>query len=178
MSGYSSRGQDVYLHCGVCGKRVYGRNSIDETLEAQKKHWEKDPDIQAAVRRQIANMSHWEKAQAEKQKQADIQRAYHRAERERQDQEKEDARLASHNKWMRKVAAERKVEAVLMGIDPKEIQKAEEAAQVLLGECAWMECTKARRLKSKYCSRHCSNKNSRFRFKLRKASDNPESVSA
>ncbi|MCB9691408.1 MAG: hypothetical protein H6736_06280 [Alphaproteobacteria bacterium] len=34
--------------------------------------------------------------------------------------------------------------------------------------CVWPPCEKARRKKSKYCSRECSNKNARWRHKMRK----------
>jgi hypothetical protein len=36
-------------------------------------------------------------------------------------------------------------------------------------ECAWMDCHKPRRQKSKYCSRKCSNKNAHYNEKRRKA---------
>ena len=35
--------------------------------------------------------------------------------------------------------------------------------------CAWDSCENAARKNSKYCSRNCSNKNARARYKLRKA---------
>ena len=35
--------------------------------------------------------------------------------------------------------------------------------------CAWRECENETRPKSKYCSRDCSNKNARWRYKSRKA---------
>ena len=34
-------------------------------------------------------------------------------------------------------------------------------------ECAWRECKKAARPRSKYCSRNCSNKNARSRYSRR-----------
>ena len=34
-------------------------------------------------------------------------------------------------------------------------------------ECAWAECDKPARLRSKYCSRNCSNKNARSRYSRR-----------
>ncbi len=37
-------------------------------------------------------------------------------------------------------------------------------------KCAWNSCEKARRPRSKYCSRECSNKNARHRHKSRKRS--------
>ena len=36
------------------------------------------------------------------------------------------------------------------------------------GMCAWHECSKTARPRSKYCSRNCSNKNARARHKARK----------
>ena len=36
------------------------------------------------------------------------------------------------------------------------------------GNCAWDECSKQARPRSKYCSRNCSNKNARARHKARK----------
>lgn len=36
------------------------------------------------------------------------------------------------------------------------------------GMCAWHECSKQARPRSKYCSRNCSNKNARARHKARK----------
>ncbi|MEZ4319314.1 MAG: hypothetical protein R3F61_17505 [Myxococcota bacterium] len=37
--------------------------------------------------------------------------------------------------------------------------------------CVWPPCEKNRRKKSKYCSRECSNKNARWRHKMRKKDD-------
>jgi len=34
--------------------------------------------------------------------------------------------------------------------------------------CAWKDCKNASRKNSKYCSRNCSNKNARLRYKSRK----------
>lgn len=39
--------------------------------------------------------------------------------------------------------------------------------------CAWKDCDQAPRPKSKYCSRDCSNKNARWRYRMRKKGLNP-----
>ena len=38
-----------------------------------------------------------------------------------------------------------------------------------VAKCAWHECNEPASKKSKYCSRNCSNKNARARYKARKA---------
>ena len=38
-------------------------------------------------------------------------------------------------------------------------------------ECAWNECAQPCRKNSKYCSRECSNKNARSRYRRRKGDD-------
>ncbi len=38
--------------------------------------------------------------------------------------------------------------------------------------CAWNECEQARRKNSKYCSRECSNKNARARYRKKKTEPN------
>lgn len=40
--------------------------------------------------------------------------------------------------------------------------------------CVWPPCEKTRRKKSKYCSRECSNKNARWRHKMRRKEDGEE----
>ena len=37
--------------------------------------------------------------------------------------------------------------------------------------CAWKDCGNAARPNSKYCSRNCSNKNARYRHRMRKHED-------
>jgi len=44
----------VYLHCGKCGKRVYGRENVDALLKDQRRAWEGDEELQAEIRRRKA----------------------------------------------------------------------------------------------------------------------------
>ena len=37
--------------------------------------------------------------------------------------------------------------------------------------CAWKDCSNPAREKSIYCSRNCSNKNARYRHKMRKQAE-------
>ena len=49
--------------------------------------------------------------------------------------------------------------------------KEEVAAAADAGSCGWKDCSNPPRPNSKYCSRDCSNKNARHRYKRRKNKD-------
>ena len=50
---------------------------------------------------------------------------------------------------------------------PVENSDSAAASDPNLPKCAWKECDKAARPRSKYCSRNCSNKNARARYSKR-----------
>ena len=63
-----------------------------------------------------------------------------------------------------------KSSTIARGAAPKKAsaRKSSPPTDGVSGECAWHECSKTARPRSKYCSRNCSNKNARARHKARK----------
>jgi hypothetical protein len=61
-------------------------------------------------------------------------------------------------------------EAVAVAVEEARLVEEEQRCQagLLLAECAWKDCKNEARSISKYCSRTCSNRNARHRYKVRK----------
>lgn len=158
--GYRHSPEDVFLACVTCGKRLYGKSQIEETFQAQKKAWLKDPEAQAAAKR-----AEEEAAEAEKQAEETKQRAAHARRlyainQERRAQQEAEAREAEHKAWLKRVEERQKLDAKLS----KQPVQADEN----FGPCAFEPCENERRENSKYCSIQCKNKYARARYKARK----------
>ena len=76
----------------------------------------------------------------------------------------------AHNAARSGAAATPPVETPMVSVKATPAPRTTAAAvpQAGVESCAWHECEKPRRPRSKYCSRACSNKNARHRFKQRK----------
>ena len=105
----------VQLHCYMCGKVIYGQDSIEAEYKKQHSVW-----------------------------------------------------LSAHGDAVGVAAASQSTEPETP-LDSKDRDQAEEAESTdsSMPQCAWRDCNKTARPRSKYCSRNCSNKNARSRYSRR-----------
>ena len=105
----------VQLHCYMCGKVIYGQDSIEAEYKKQHGQWQSTHGGS------------------------------------------ESAAVMSSNTDENK---DLKAEGALEGEDSNNEEKG-------MPTCAWRDCDKTARPRSKYCSRNCSNKNARSRYSSR-----------
>ena len=179
------------LHCFTCGKIVYGKEKIEAVAARQYAAW-----TQSERERRAA-------AEAEEaaSRAAEAERQAARAQREAK-RRADAARAASVRAADRAALAPRPtLEHVAMSCtlgscpviiwvtpDKKlEIRNTTKRIFCCPGHetewksltksdqhtCAWRACEEAARKNSLYCSRDCSNKNARWRLRLRKAATHP-----
>lgn len=159
-------GLDTFaLKCRTCGKVMYGEDACQEEYDRQKKAWQKDrPERERAAREEAARA----RAEAERQRQIDEHQRRAAAEAARRAEQERREREEANRRWAEQKAAER-------ATDKKQSDNREDLDDTT---CAWHECDKPSRPRSIYCSRACSNKNARWRHKLRKQGKDPDAVAA
>jgi len=148
-------GLDIFaLKCRNCGKVLYGDKVCQEEYDSQYDVWRKD----APTRRKAA-----EEAGRKRAAEAEITRRAAQAERDRRarkrrEQEEERQRKERDNRAWVELNRRKQVERVVEPVPEVRI-------------CAWKDCDEPARSTSLYCSRNCSNKNARWRHKVRQQSD-------
>ncbi len=151
---YAPRGQthELIFSCR-CGKQLFG-DQIEKEYMRQKSEWEAGA---ADRRREKAKQKARPAAPAEDAPQDDayaVQRAS-RVKRAQQEVVEGDARRQEEDKkWRERVAKQPASEG--------------ESKSDSTDSCEWKDCANPPRPNSKYCSRDCSNKNARSRYKGRK----------
>ena len=144
--GYTAQGKDPwlsrYMSCFTCGKQVHGTD-LKEMLEEQHATWKQKADLRkVAMPNRIADAQR-EAAERVKQREVNLTAQKMREELE--------------------LAAKKVVESPP---DKTPITITVASPFVM---CDWRECQNPARKTSKYCSRACSNKNARWRYKKRHA---------
>lgn len=143
---------DFALKCRTCGKVLYGEDTCQAEWDRQYAEWKKSaPDRAAAIAA----------AEAKAKADAEFERQMVETERKR----RETARRAAEE-------ARKKKEAENRAWALQAAQRREESAAEPAGDtCAWKDCDAKARPNSIYCSRGCSNKNARWRYKMRSQED-------
>ena len=144
---------ELVFHCR-CGKQMFGEQILKE-YEEQKKAWEAD-----STRDPAADDVPERRSQREAREQ--IEQVFEA--KQAQEQAKAAPKPAPAKKAPAKAA---KAASPTKASTAKKVPA--KAAEPAVGAetCAWPSCDNARRKNSKYCSRACSNKNARYRHKLR-----------
>lgn len=131
--------QNVEYSCYTCGLKLLGEKAVELAQKALKG-----------------------KAELEK-----VEAAKKRAEEEKRHAA---AEAALEKARLKKTADARKAESLeRKRARDREYRRKLRAVRAESDECFWVECSNKARQTSKYCSRACSNKNSRARAKARKA---------
>lgn len=145
---YAARGQmhEMIFSCR-CGKQLYGE-SIEKEYMRQKSEWETQ---QAERRREPPRRTQADDDAYKREREDRTRRATAEAEAKQARQKEED------RQWRERVAT----------------KKPSETTEVAAGSsvCEWKDCDNPARPNSKYCSRDCSNKNARHRYKRRKGKE-------
>lgn len=149
---YAPRGQthELIFSCR-CGKQLFG-DQIEKEYNRQKTEWE----ATAAERRKERAAKKATRPAAATDDAYEQQRAARVERSAAEEREQESRRKEEDKKWRERVAKKS---------DDKEEAPAAEADGVT---CEWKDCDNPPRPNSKYCSRDCSNKNARHRYKRRK----------
>ena len=158
----------MYLHCGKCGKRVYGRENVDALLKDQRRAWEGDEELQAEIRRRKAEEARkkLEEARAERLQAEHLEKR--RIEEEQRKAEEARKQEEAHQRWVAKQEAQARLKRERAKVE------AEAAKLAVVEECAWVECSNPRRPNSIYCCRKCSNKNAHWRAKQRRLAEHEQ----
>lgn len=153
---------ELVFHCR-CGKQMFGEQILKE-YEAQKKAWEADTE-----RDDSAEPAPERRSQREQREQ--LEQVYEAKQQAEQAKAAPPKPAAATKKAAAKPAPKAKSSS------KKAAAKGAESA-ASLETCAWPSCDNQRRKNSKYCSRACSNKNARYRHKLRAKTDDGDEASA
>ena len=158
---------DFVLKCRTCGKTLYGEEVCQAEHDRQKAAWKKA----RPEREQAAAAAHEQARQAQLRERhiAAALRKSSEEKRRREAQEQEEQR-AERLAWVRKNASQ-------VTQSPNKSPDHPKVATPPEG-CAWQECSSPARDTSIYCSRSCSNKNARYRHKLRQQGKDPDTVAA
>ena len=171
---FGPREDDIVFKCYVCGNRIYGRAAIEETFEAQKRAFMKDPDIRAEAKRKAeeARRKAEEEQTMRKRMAVANKHAREKAEADRLAEEQEQER--KRQEWLARVKAsqeashktQKSAQATTGTVSKAEVKK-------MFGECFWFDCHEPARARSKYCSRGCTVKYAHYRDKVRKGRIEP-----
>ncbi len=159
---YAPKGQafELVFSCR-CGKQMFGESVIKEH-DRQRKAWETNLEARAAERRAAEK-----ERQRSEEREAALREAYaHRrrfvAERRKERRVAEELRRDEDNRrWRERVTDDG-------SLPPRDEEGVHSVGDGSGESCGWHLCNNPPRPNSKYCSRDCSNKNARHRYKKRK----------
>jgi len=156
---------ELVFHCR-CGKQMFGEQILKE-YEEQKKAWEADTD-------RVEEAEPAPERQSQREAREQLEQAY---EAEAKKKKKVAAKAKPASKKSSKKSKSKASPSKASGKKGGGKSKSADAAGV--DSCAWPSCDNPRRKNSKYCSRACSNKNARYRHKMRsKKADKKSSAKA
>ncbi len=180
-----------------CGKQLFG-SSVVEEYDRQKRQYESDAEARVREERdRVAREVEEAEREAKLQEAMAFRSEYLRRKREEQETEERNRRAERDRRWRERVANGEEGEEYDEDRPPPERppepsgqpkasapppparSEPEELDYDSIVEdpnkdpalCAWPPCQNERRPNSKYCSRACSNKNARFRYRQRRKTD-------
>ena len=152
------------LKCRTCGKILYGATLCQEEYNRQYAAWQKEePSRRRAA--EAAAREHEERAEIARRI-AQAERA-RRVQQQRRQEEEARRREAEARAWIAKSRQEQARQREEERSAQAE-QKAREETEAAIRRCSWKDCNEPARPTSIYCSRNCSNKNARWRHRLRR----------
>ena len=159
------------LHCYHCGLIVYGEEKVQQELAKQKEAFEARLESGAHHREQAILAKKREELRALREAMNPLlerHRSSSKVSKKAASYARPGVNVTGHS------AAPRPAATSSSGASSRPAA-AEQAAVSEDQLCAWINCDKGvgggralRRKNSKYCSRQCSNKNARYRFRSRK----------
>jgi len=145
-----------------CGRQLFGEQVVAEH-DRQKKEYDANTEARRQEQSQREEAERHEKEQAAAYQRAlEYRTAYLMQKRREAEEAAQRERDEADRRWRERLAQ--------VGEDaddtPEHADGFDEDEDT--EQCAWHGCTNARRPNSKYCSRACSNKNARYRYKQRR----------
>jgi len=169
---YAPRGQphELIFSCR-CGKQMFG-TQIDKEYDRQKAEYDANPHNDQAEEPPVEVSADGREDQLRK---AYAHQAAYQAQKKKDAEAKAKAKKQEEDRrWRERVAqADQPATAAAAPKTKKSRAAPSPDAGEKMGSqgCGWHACDNPPRPNSKYCSRDCSNKNARARYKRRKAAD-------
>lgn len=153
------------LKCRTCGKVLYGEVACQAEYDQQYAAWLAEQSTPAR-KAELAEAARLEQARLEQERRIIEADRNQRAQRQRAQEESRRRQEEVNRAWAAQAARQRAAEQASVEAGTEKSTP---------GVCAWKDCEEPARTTSIYCSRGCSNKNARWRHKLRET-DNSQAA--